>query len=246
LLILDGLEPLQNPPGPSEGRLREPGLQALVRELAAFNSGLCVITTRLPVADIGDHVHAAAPCRHLEHLSNHAGAQLLRALGVEGREEELQRASDEFNGHCLALTLLGSYLVDAFKGGIRCRKQMAGCLALDVREGTHARKVMASYEKWFGESPEVAVLYLLGLFDRPADEKAVEVLIHGPVIPGLTEFLTDLSPSERQKVFSRLRRARLLAGTDPYHRGQLDTHPLVREHFGEQLRKTTIKGLEGM
>src|SRR6516162_4206774 len=44
LLILDGLEPLQNPPGPQEGRLREPSLQALLRELAAFNTGLCVIT----------------------------------------------------------------------------------------------------------------------------------------------------------------------------------------------------------
>ena len=48
LLVLDGLEPLQNPPGPQEGRLRDPSLQALLRELAAFNSGLCVITTRLP------------------------------------------------------------------------------------------------------------------------------------------------------------------------------------------------------
>jgi hypothetical protein len=37
LLVLDGLEPLQNPPGPQEGRLREPSLQALLRELAAFN-----------------------------------------------------------------------------------------------------------------------------------------------------------------------------------------------------------------
>jgi hypothetical protein len=55
LLVLDGLEPLQNPPGPQEGRLREPSLQALLRELAAFNKGLCVITTRLPVADIADH-----------------------------------------------------------------------------------------------------------------------------------------------------------------------------------------------
>ena len=44
LLILDGLEPLQNPPGPQEGRVREPSLQALLRELAAFNTGLCVIT----------------------------------------------------------------------------------------------------------------------------------------------------------------------------------------------------------
>jgi hypothetical protein len=30
LLVLDGLEPLQNPPGPQEGRLREPSLQALL------------------------------------------------------------------------------------------------------------------------------------------------------------------------------------------------------------------------
>src|ERR1700675_5112122 len=52
LLVLDGLEPLQNPPGQQEGRLREPSLQALLRELAAFNTGLCVITTRLSIADI--------------------------------------------------------------------------------------------------------------------------------------------------------------------------------------------------
>src|SRR6516225_10013209 len=55
LLVLDGLEPLQNPPGPQEGRVREPSLQALLRELAAFNKGLCVITTRMPVAEIVDY-----------------------------------------------------------------------------------------------------------------------------------------------------------------------------------------------
>jgi len=36
LLVLDGLEPFQNAPGSQEGRLREPSLQALLRELAAF------------------------------------------------------------------------------------------------------------------------------------------------------------------------------------------------------------------
>jgi hypothetical protein len=46
LLVLDGLEPLQNPPGPQEGRLREPALQALLRELAAFNTGLFDINIR--------------------------------------------------------------------------------------------------------------------------------------------------------------------------------------------------------
>ena len=33
-----------------------------------------------------------------------------------------------------------------------------------------------------------------------------------------------------------MRRARLLAGEDPHNPGYLDTLPLVREYFGEQLR----------
>ena len=236
LLVLDGLEPLQNPPGAQEGRLREPSLQALLKELAAFNTGLCVITTRLPVADIADHERTSAPRRDLEHLSSDAGGKLLRALGVKGDEAELRSASDEFNGHCLALTLLGSYLTDAYNGDIRCRKEVSGHLAHDVRQGAHARKVMESYQTWFGEGPELSVLRMLGLFDRPADEKALEALLKPPAIPGLTESLTDLSPTEWRTILARLRRARLLAGEDPHSRGDLDTHPLVREYFGEQLR----------
>src|SRR5208283_4797803 len=131
LLILDGLEPLQNPPGPQEGRLREPSLQALLRELAAFNAGLCVITTRTPVADIADHEQTSALRRDLEQLSSDAGVKLLRALGVKGNEAELRSASDEFRGHCLALTLLGSYLSDAYNGDIRCREEVSKRLADD-------------------------------------------------------------------------------------------------------------------
>src|SRR6516164_1940243 len=241
LLVLDGLEPLQNPPGPLEGRVRDPSLQALLRELAAFNTGLCVITTRTPVADIADHERTLALRRDLEQLSRDAGAKLLRALGVKGPEPELLNASDEFSGHCLALTLLGSYLTDAYNGDIRCRKEVSEHLAHDVRQGVHARKVMESYQTWFAEGPELSVLRLLGLFDRPADEKALEALLKPPAIPGLTESLIDLNPTEWRAIFGRLRRARLLAGEDPHSPGQLDTHPLVREYFGEQLRSQRIE-----
>ena len=236
LLILDGLEPLQNPPGAQEGRLRDPSLQALVRELAAFNKGLCVITTRTPVADIADHEGTSALRRDLEQLSSDAGAKLLRALGVQGDEVELRSASDEFSGHCLALTLLGSYLTDAYNGDIRCRKEVSVHLADDVRQGAHARKVMESYQIWFGEGPELSMLRILGLFDRPADEKALDALLTPPAIRGLTESLIEQRPIEQRTILARLRRARLLAGEDPHNPGQLDTHPLVREYFGEQLR----------
>ncbi len=155
---------------------------------------------------------------------------------LKGDEAELRSASDEFSGHCLALTLLGSYLTDAYNGDIRCRKEVSERLAHDVRQGVHARKVMESYQTWFGEGPELSVLRMLGLFDRPADEKALGALLKPPAIPGLTESLTDLSPTEWRTILARLRRARLLAGEDPHNPGHLDTHPLVREYFGEQLR----------
>ena len=241
LLILDGLEPLQSPPGPQEGRVREPSLQALLRELAAFNTGLCVITTRMPVADVADHERSSAPRRNLEHLSNDAGAKLLRALGVKGHETELRSASDEFSGHCLALTLLGSYLTDAYNGDIRCREEVSRRLAYDLRQGAHARKVMESYQIWFGKGPELSVLRILGLFDRPADEKTIRTLLKPPVIPGLTESLTGLSPTEWRTILAKLRRARLLAEEDPHNPGQLDTHPLVRDYYGEQLRGQLTK-----
>jgi tetratricopeptide (TPR) repeat protein len=236
LLFLDGLEPLQNPPGPQEGRVREPSLQALLRELGAFNKRLCVITTRTPVSDIADHEDSSALRRCLEQLSCDAGAKLLRALGVKGDEAELRRASDEFSGHCLALTLLGGYLTDAYNGDIRCRSELSGHLAHDVRQGVHARKVMESYQTWFGEGPELSVLRMLGLFDRAADEKAFEVLLKTPAIPGLTESFTHSSQTAWRTILAKLRRARLISEEDLYNPGQLDTHPLIREYFGDQLR----------
>jgi hypothetical protein len=236
LLVLDGLEPLQNPPGPREGRLREPSLQALLRELAAFNTGLCLIATRTPVADIADYEGSSALRRDLEQLSSDGGAKLLRALGVKGDDAELRSASDEFRGHCLALTLLGSYLTDAFDGDIRRRDELSGRLAHDVRQGFHARKVMESYQTWFGEGPELSILRMLGLFDRPADEKALGALLKTPAIPGLTESLGGLNPTDWRAILGRLRRARLLAAEDPHNPGQLDAHPLVREYFGQQLQ----------
>jgi hypothetical protein len=124
---------------------------------------------------------------------------------------------------------LGSYLTDAFNGDIRFRKEVSARLAYDVRQGVHARKVMESYQTWFGEGPEVSVLRMLGLFDRPADEKALGTLLKAPVIRSLTESLTDLSPTELRTVLARLRRARLLSGEDPHDPGRPEKSVLLEK-----------------
>jgi tetratricopeptide (TPR) repeat protein len=91
---------------------------------------------------------------------------------------------------------------------------------------------------WAGVGKSTLVNHWLGQMaaDRPADEQALGALLKPPAIPGLTESLADLSPTAWRTILARLRRARLLAGEDPHNPEQLDTHPLVREYFGEQLR----------
>jgi tetratricopeptide (TPR) repeat protein len=236
LLILDGLEPLQYPPGPDEGRLKDQALQSLLRSLAAHNEGLCLISTREAVTDLSSFEGRTVTRIDLEHLSPEAGAEVLRAQGVKGSEDELKRASEEFGGHSLALTLLGSYLNDVYDGDVRRRTEVRG-LEDDERHGRHAQKVMTSYEKWLGEGPELAVLRMLGLFNRPADKGAMTALRAAPVIKGLTETIRPLSEHKWKQVLAKLRRAKLLLEPSENNPDTLDTHPLIREHFGQQLKR---------
>ena len=237
LLLLDGLEPLQFPPGPEEGRLKEQSMQALLRGLAAQNEGLCVISTRVPVTDLADYEEGTVTRVELETLSPEAGAQVLAAQGAKGAQAELEQASREFGGHSLALTLLGSYLSDVYGGDIARRTEVRG-LEDDERHGRHAQRVMTSYERWFGEGRELSVLRMLGIFNRPADKGCIDALRPAPAIPGLTDALQGISEPTWQRTLSKLRRSHLLAARDDAEPDTLDAHPLVREHFELQLKRT--------
>ncbi len=238
LLVLDGVEPLQWGPGlPEEGKIKDPALSTLVEKLAEKNPGLCVITSRLPVREVADFAAVKSRKLDLGKLSDEAGVEALRARGVKGTEEELREAVQEYGGHGLALALLGSYLEEAAEGDVRRRKEM-GPLEGDDRLGGHARRVMAAYEGMFGSgSAEVAVLRMLGLFDWPAEEEEIAALRAAPVVVGLTDAVAGLGGREWSTAVARLRRVGLLEKAVGVGNGRLDAHPLVREHFGERVRR---------
>ena len=253
LLVLDGLEPLQHPPGAHRGRIKDPAVQALVRELAAENPGLCVITSRLEVTDVAGRAGTESGDREM--LPTEAGAELLRQLGVKGKKAELRAASEELGGHGLALTLLGTYLRDVCGGDVRRRGEAAVLDETAGIEGSdHARNVMAAYESWLGPGLEVQVLRLLGLFDRPAETAALAALRAAPKIPGITEGIGAGEEKAWRSALARLRQARLVVPVDassssarsPLGGESLESHPLVREYFGQRLRQTDPEAwLEG-
>ena len=242
LLILDGLEPLQYAPtSPTRGELKDAGLAALLKGLAANNHGLCVITTRYSIPDLRAYWQTTAPQTQLPRLSEAAGVALLRSLGVKGKQPEFEKLVEDVQGHALTLNLLGSYLHEAHAGDIR-RRDLVKLEEADDEQGGHAFRVMDAYVSSFESEGEkgkraVAVLRLLGLFDRPATADCIAALLKAPAIPGLTEALVGMGETQRNIVFSRLESARLLTVNRDASGAllALDAHPLLRDYFARQL-----------
>ena len=253
LLVLDGLEPLQYPPGPLAGQLRAPGLKALLTRLAGSGQpGLTILTSREPLADLAEYERSPAYpqgsvlTRNLGNLSDNDGAQLLHRLGcvragaaaIGSQDAELCAATREVRGHALTLNLLGRYLAQAEQGNIR-RRDTVNLMDAADSQGGHVARVLATYETWFarvGRTVELAVLRLFGLFDRPADAGCLQVLRQAPPITGLTEPLMDLTQARWNLALSRLVECGLIE--QPGRAGALDAHPLVREYLGRRLRAT--------
>jgi tetratricopeptide (TPR) repeat protein len=219
LLILDGVEPLQD----SSGALRDTALKALLQELATRNQGLVVCTTRVRITDVPDDEPRARSI-DLDNLDPVHGAEYLRKLGVQGTEDELRKASSDYANHALALTLLGTYLVDFCNADVRRRADIPRLMVDEVEQGAHARQVMEAYAQMFAGKPELDILRAVGYFNRPAEPAALKLVL--PSIPDL----------KYRAALKRLRDARLILTADPS--ASIDCHPLIREYFAEVMRST--------
>ncbi|HAB18683.1 MAG TPA: toll/interleukin-1 receptor domain-containing protein [Verrucomicrobiota bacterium] len=244
LLILDGLEPLQYPPtSPTPGQLKDQGIAALLRDLATNSHSLCIMTTRYSLPDLKAFWQTTAREGKLLRLSKEAGVHLLKTLGVKGTQKEFETLVEDLEGHALTLTLLGSYLRDAHGGDIRKRDLVKLEEADAEEQGGHAFRVMEAYERAFENEGDkgqraLAILRLLGLFDRPIAADCFTALLKPPAIPGLTDLLVGVSEAQRNIAIKRLEGAKLLTvNRDPSGAlVSLDAHPLLREYFAKQVK----------
>jgi tetratricopeptide (TPR) repeat protein len=245
LLILDGLEPLQYPPTPPHyGALKDQGLSALLRGLATADSNcLCVTTTRFSLPDVKAFWHTAAPEVELKRLSRDAGVHLLDTLGVHGTASELTCLVEDVKGHALTLALLGSFLKRAFRGDVRKRDRIKFEGADERIDGGHAFRVIAAYEDWLlggGDEGrrEVALLRLMGLFDRPVGADCLQALRRNS-IAGLTDELKTMSDEDWEFCLSGIEEARLVSITRDGSGAciSVDAHPHLRAYFAKQVKQ---------
>jgi tetratricopeptide (TPR) repeat protein len=235
LLLLDGMEPLQSYFEFERGKIKDPALAVLVTELAKDNPGLCVITTRESVIDLNEFSETTQQI-DLEQISVEAGRALLRVGGVQGTDAELEQAARDFDLHALALNLLAAYIHEIPGHHISNTSEIPD-LDVPLKEGKHPRRVISAFEKRFGESAEVDLLRILGLFSSPAEREEIAVVREAPAILNITEHLQTISDVEWLQLVNKLRHSRLIAPESNHRPNTLDAHPLVREHFSKQLKK---------
>jgi len=84
LLVLDGLEPLQYPPGEMQGYLKDQAMQALLKGLARSHNGVCIITSRCKVEDIKSTEGRTTLTYEMENLGEDAGIKVLKSHGIKG------------------------------------------------------------------------------------------------------------------------------------------------------------------
>jgi tetratricopeptide (TPR) repeat protein len=241
LLILDGLEPLQAAEKIEKGKIKDPALETLIKELAKNSKGLCIITTREHVPEL-DHYTKKTKQENLEHISDEAGRKLLETRRILGSEKALERIVQQFGNHALAINLLAEYL-RMFENHPLEKAISIPNLNIPDEQGKHARRVIEAFANRFGsESAEYQLLSILGLFDRPVPIAALNAIICDNPVPGLSDNITDTSGSGWLTTLENLRKHNLLFEKSEHRSDTLDCHPLIREHFGEKLEQQNPDG----
>lgn len=234
ILILDGLEPLQSPPGPNAGQVENPAISFLIKELALEMNGLCVITTRLPIAELETFREPKLKSLLLGELAGESAIELLKNLGVNGGRNEILTAVKKYSGHPLSLTLLAGYLTVVYQGDIQ-KFQELHSLFDELSHGGHAKKIMRAYVSWFETRPEQELLFLLSLVDRTTTLSEVHSIVNSAAVDGLTNELQKLSRAGWGYVVKNLSDSQLISlgkvGADL----TVDVHPIVRNFFCDYL-----------
>lgn len=238
LIVLDGLEQVMRPRGRQDGTISQKALQNFIRLLAGDNLGLCVVTTRQRLGDVTSSPGTSVRTISLESLPPDAAAELLFKLKVNGTFDQRNALAKRWKYHCLCLRLLGELISSRYGGNIGMAAEVALFESKDEAEAVS--ELLGHYETWLSGKPALDLLFLIGLFDQAEPEDWIDRL-RIPRIAGLTDRLASLSNSQIRDLFAELKAFGLCGVIPAGGRTEVDSHPLIRNHFRERLRSENPK-----
>jgi hypothetical protein len=229
LVILDGLEAVID----AEAQLRNPYVLQIIDSVLA-GDGAVIVTTRVPVRG---GMLERAPSVEITPLSVDEILQFLEDWGLDALGDAAQRRLVEVTGgHPLALRILAGVLQEVpVQDAVSTIERSPVIDVSDevdpLRENRLAR-ILGSYVHHLDKA-EVAFLDCSTVFDRPVGYQLFEAALARPYPD--TTVNAPLRDVDLRVVVRRLLNRRLLTAGS---RGELSSHPTVREYFARHTRES--------
>ena len=217
-----------------QGEIRDAAISGLLKTLAIDNIGHFLVTMR---EQINNKITETGFVAHhlLKNLSTREAVQFLKNKGVKGEDKELEKLAREYLGHAYSLNMLANYLKQNFKGDIRKRDLLPNIMdRSEYSEANwHVQQVLQAHTDNLQGQPELALIYLISLFNNEVERELVEELLKAL---GKTRQTTMrkikanvlLDPKNLVAAYMLLQKQGLLI----VRRTELfDLHPLVRSFF---------------
>lgn len=244
LLIIDGLEKLQEAPGGKNevGVVTDSALRRLLFHFVTSGNGLCVVTSRLPLTELQGHSERGYLEIQVGPLPEVAATELVWSEMWSGENPRRPDSHEKtlllewarfYAGRPLSLSLLGGLARTAYQNNLSKIKKAPNLLN-DSGRGSHAARILQDYERVLANSAELDIMRIVGLCDQAVPEDVIREFASEPKISGLNENLIGLDDAGMNICLASLVERHLLWITGESPR-TVSCHPLVREFFAQSL-----------
>jgi tetratricopeptide (TPR) repeat protein len=231
IFVLDGLDVMQHQNGDSYGFVVNSDLGNLLKFFGApKHESFCLVSSRIPLLDLTSYT---AYIHHdVDRLSTSEGCTLLRNLGVEGPDDSLERIVTSWDGYALALSLIGTYLVEQHDGNSTSIEDIPAPISDESR---HERvyRVLRRYDAHLIEA-ERAMLMLFSMLRTPVNVASLKQLLRADAYTSdLSASISALEEGDYEASLERLTSLRILRFNS--ETGHYTIHSIIRSYYRNRL-----------
>jgi tetratricopeptide (TPR) repeat protein len=227
LFILDGIELFQYKDGDLYGLLKSGALREFLEFFASpGHNSFCIVTSRLPLIDLIKY--SSYNQVEVKPLLPFEGRSLLRKLGVKGPDSQLNHLVNSWDNHALALSLIGSYIVEKYAGN-----------SLEFEEypflqaDNPVQRLLSRYDQYMSETEKI-FLTLFAAFRIPLSEPGLFSIFRNEESKcGLLDQFFRMGSDSFEKLIRKLCDYRILRHNTEAE--NYSCHPLIHEYYDHLL-----------
>jgi hypothetical protein len=257
LIVLDGLEVIQESNERGFGQIESPQVRELLNHIAcgACKNVSVLLTSRFPLTDLRDSDSRFYKAISVSGIPIEAGIQLLKERGVRGSDLQLTKIVRDCGQHALTIDLAGGFISEFGNGDPEINLDVSFSALVEneieneldpskrgvLKQGLRFLAIAQHYRQAMQQRDEasLAILERICMFSRGASLKLIKEIFTGPDKESISgRSLASLDPSQLTRKLDWLVRLKIIEKSELQSTDGQSTedvtymvHPAVRDGF---------------